>query len=166
MTSPICFPVRQELACISRFAFRCVCARDAFVTLQPPLAIRTFGQPIGDADLRIDLTGGHGDARLIAGGNDLLKTELAVAENSDKGNEHDGPLLTRYPGHFVYAAIVPRLNRVRRSSNIAVTPKVNAAMRSREVTDSFTRGYDRTDNPSQFRALRKHSAHLHEQPFK
>ena len=63
-----------------------VCAGDAFVAFQPPLMIRTLGQPFGNADLRMDLTGRHRDARLITGGDDLLQTELAVAENSDESD--------------------------------------------------------------------------------
>jgi len=72
MTSPICFPVRQQLACISRFTFGRVGARDAFVTLQSPLPVGTLGQPLGNTDLPVDLTGRHGDARLITGGDDFL----------------------------------------------------------------------------------------------
>jgi hypothetical protein len=57
--------------------------------------IRTIGQPLGNADLRVDLTGCHGDARQLAGGDDFLEAELAVAENGDKGNEHRGTCVER-----------------------------------------------------------------------
>ena len=52
------------------------------------MVIRALGEPIGEADLRIDHTGGHGDARLFSIGDDFLQAELAVAEHGDKGNEH------------------------------------------------------------------------------
>lgn len=68
----LCSPVYEELASISDFAFGCVGTSDAFVTLQTPLPVGTFGQPLGDADLRVDLTGSHRDARLITGGDDFL----------------------------------------------------------------------------------------------
>ena len=42
----------------------------------------------GDSDLRVDRARAHGDAGLVAGGDDLFETKLAVAENSDKGDEH------------------------------------------------------------------------------
>ena len=71
-------------------AFGNVIAHHAFITLQPPLMVRTIGEPIGDPNLRIDLAGSHGDARLLTGGNDFLQAELAVAENRDKSNEHGG----------------------------------------------------------------------------
>src|SRR5271169_1770031 len=72
----------------SRLAFGNVFAHDAFVTLQLPLMIRTIGEPIGNPDLPVYLTGGHGDARLLTGGNDFLQAELTVAENSDKSDKH------------------------------------------------------------------------------
>jgi hypothetical protein len=44
------------------------------------------------------LAGSHGDARLLTVGNDFLKAQLAVAENSDKSNKHGGPFLKEeYP---------------------------------------------------------------------
>src|SRR5258708_5449305 len=73
-----------------RFVFGNVFAHDAFVTLQFPLVIRTVGEPIGNTDLPVDLTGGHGDARLLTGGNNFLHAELGIAENGDKSNKHDG----------------------------------------------------------------------------
>jgi hypothetical protein len=77
-------------ACLrgSGFALGNVFAHDAFVPLQLPLVIRAVGEPFGNADLRIDLTGRHGDARLVTGGDDLLKAQRTVAENGDKSNEH------------------------------------------------------------------------------
>jgi hypothetical protein len=51
-----------------------VLAHHAFVTLQRPLVVRAFGEPVGDADLAVYLTARHGDARLLAGGDDLLHT--------------------------------------------------------------------------------------------
>jgi hypothetical protein len=57
--------------------------------------IRTVGEPLGNSNLRIYLTGSHGDARLLTGGNDFLRTQLAVAENSDKSNKHGDPSLMK-----------------------------------------------------------------------
>src|SRR5712692_7155663 len=87
------YPIRSDRSIsqawrASRLAFGNVFAHDAFVSLQLPLMIRPLGEPVGDADLRIDRTGSHGDARLITGGNDLFQTELAIAENGDESNEH------------------------------------------------------------------------------
>ena len=72
----------------SGFVLRRVLPEHAFVALQAPFAVRALGEPVGDADLRVDRTRGHGDAGLVAGGDDLFETKLAVAENSDKGDEH------------------------------------------------------------------------------
>jgi hypothetical protein len=71
-----------------RFVLGCIFSKHAFVTLQVPFAIRPLGEPVGNSDLRVDRAGGHGDAGLVAGGDDLFETKLAVAENSDKGDEH------------------------------------------------------------------------------
>jgi hypothetical protein len=73
---------------VSGFVLRRVLPEHAFVALQAPFAIRALGEPVGDADLRVDRAGAHGDAGLVAGGDDLFETKLAVAENSDKGDEH------------------------------------------------------------------------------
>src|SRR5215213_3651079 len=72
----------------SGFVLRRVLAEHAFVALQAPFAVRALGEPVGDSDLRVDRAGAHGDAGLVAGGDDLFETKLAVAENSDKGDEH------------------------------------------------------------------------------
>src|SRR5947207_1178493 len=80
--------LRENYANNSRFAFGNVFAHDALVPLQLPLVVRTMGEPLGNADLRVDHAGRHGDAGLITGGNDFLQAQLAVAENSDKSNEH------------------------------------------------------------------------------
>ena len=50
--------------------------------------IRTFGEPLGNANLRVYLTGRHGDAGLLTGGNDFFHAQLTVAENGDKSDEH------------------------------------------------------------------------------
>jgi len=71
-----------------RFALRNIFAHHAFISLQLPLVIGAVGEPFGNADLRIDLTGRHGDARLLTGGNDFLQAKLAVTENSDESNKH------------------------------------------------------------------------------
>ena len=71
-----------------RFVFRRVLPEHAFVARQSPFAIRALGEPVGDSNLRVDCTRAHGDAGLLAGGDDLFETKLAVAENSDKGDEH------------------------------------------------------------------------------
>jgi hypothetical protein len=59
--------------------------------------IRTIREPVGDSNLPVCLTGRHGDARLITGGNDFLKAELAVAENSDESDEHGDLRGEEYP---------------------------------------------------------------------
>jgi hypothetical protein len=74
--------------CASCVAVGDICAGDAFVTFQLPLTVGTIGQPLGNADLRVDLTGSHRDAGLLTGRDDLLHAQLAVAENSDEGNKH------------------------------------------------------------------------------
>ena len=79
----------------SGFVLRRVLAQHAFVALQSPFAIRPLGEPVGDSDLRVDRAGAHGDAGLVAGGDDLFETELAVAENGDESDEHGGPSLIR-----------------------------------------------------------------------
>ena len=82
-------PRQHAVACsASRFVFGRVFPEHAFVALQAPFAIRALGEPVGDANLRVDRAGAHGDAGLVAGGDDLFETKLAVAENSDKGDEH------------------------------------------------------------------------------
>lgn len=62
----------RGLARTSCFAFGNVFAHDALVTFQPPLMIGTISEPLGNTDLRVDLTGSHGDARLLTVGNDFL----------------------------------------------------------------------------------------------
>jgi hypothetical protein len=48
-----------------------------------------MGDPLGNAGLRVYLTGSHRDARLIAIGNDFLQAQLAaVAEDGNKSNKH------------------------------------------------------------------------------
>jgi len=68
--------------------FRKIFAGDALVALQFPCAVRSFSQPISKADLRMELTRSHRDARLFAGGHDLLHAELAVAQKSNEGDKH------------------------------------------------------------------------------
>jgi hypothetical protein len=72
----------------SGFVLRRVFPEHAFVALQSPFAIRPLGEPVGNSNLRVDRAGAHGDAGLVTGGDDFFETELAVAENSDKSNEH------------------------------------------------------------------------------
>ena len=82
-------PRRREAACgFSGFVLRNVFPEHAFVALQSPFAIRPLGEPVGNSNLRVHRTGTERDARLITGGDDLLQAKLAVAENSDKSNEH------------------------------------------------------------------------------
>jgi hypothetical protein len=82
-------PCEREVACgFSRFVFGRVFPEHAFVALQSPIAIRPLGEPVGNPDLRVDRAGAHGDAGLVAGGDDLFETKLAVAENSDESDEH------------------------------------------------------------------------------
>jgi len=50
--------------------------------------VRAISEPLGYAELRVYLTGRHGNARLLTGGNDFLQTQLAVAENGDESNKH------------------------------------------------------------------------------
>src|SRR6476469_8933011 len=71
-----------------RFVLGRVFSEHAFVALQAPFAIRPLGEPVGNADLRVDRAGAHGDAGLVAGGDDLFETKLAVAENGDESDEH------------------------------------------------------------------------------
>jgi hypothetical protein len=65
-----------------------VIAENALVALQFPFAIRPFGEPVGNSNLRVHRTRTERDARLITGGDDFLQAKLAVAENGDKSNEH------------------------------------------------------------------------------
>jgi hypothetical protein len=82
-------PRRREVTCgASGFVLRNVFTEHAFVALQSPFAIRPLGEPIGNSDLRVYRAGGHGDAGLVTGGDDLFETELAVAENGDESDEH------------------------------------------------------------------------------
>jgi hypothetical protein len=76
------------LARTSCFAFGNVFAHDALVTFQAPLVVGAIGEPLGNTNLRVYLTGSHGDARLLTGGNDFLQAKLAVAENRDESNKH------------------------------------------------------------------------------
>ena len=71
-----------------RFVLGRIFSEHAFVALQVPFAIRPLGEPVGNADLRVDRAGAHGDAGLVAGGDDLFETKLAVAENRDESDEH------------------------------------------------------------------------------
>jgi hypothetical protein len=84
----VALQITIRFAFASHLVFRNVVAEDALVALQFPFAIRPLGEPIGNSDLRVHRTGSERDAGLIAGGDDLLKAKLAVAENSDKSNEH------------------------------------------------------------------------------
>ena len=81
-------PRQREIAFGSGFVLRNVLSEHAFVALQPPFAIRPLGEPVGNSDLRVYRAGGHGDAGLVTGGDDLFETELAVAENGDESDEH------------------------------------------------------------------------------
>jgi len=81
-------PRQREIVCGSSFVLRNVLPEHAFVALQMPFAIRPLGEPVGNPDLRVDRAGAHGDAGLIAGGDDLFETKLAVAENGDESDEH------------------------------------------------------------------------------
>ena len=82
-------PRQRDVACsFSGFVLRNVLPEHAFVALQMPFAIRPLGEPVGDSNLRVDRTRAHGDAGLVTGGDDFFETKLAVAENSDKGDEH------------------------------------------------------------------------------
>jgi hypothetical protein len=98
-------------AATSRLVLGNIFAEDAFVALQLPLVIRAVGEPFGEACLRVDGTGRHGDARLLTGGYDFLLAKLAVAENSDKGNEHgDLSLLRNHPVKSLHAGFMPYLS--------------------------------------------------------
>ena len=82
-------PRQRKAACgFSGFVLRNVLPEHAFVALQMPFAIRPLGEPVGNADLRVDRAGAHGDAGLVAGGDDLFETKLAVAEDGDESDEH------------------------------------------------------------------------------
>jgi hypothetical protein len=82
-------PRQRQVACgVSGFVLRRVLPEHAFVALQSPVAIRPLGEPVGNSDLRVDRAGAHGDAGLVTGGDDFFETELAVAENGDKSDEH------------------------------------------------------------------------------
>src|SRR5271169_1837472 len=81
-------PLLKGWRATSCFAFGDVFAENALVSFQPPVSVRAVGEPLSNANLPVDLAGSHGDARLLAIGNDLFQTELSVAENSDKGNKH------------------------------------------------------------------------------
>ena len=50
--------------------------------------VRAISEPLGDTELGVYLTGRHGNARLLTGGNDFFQTQLAIAENGDKSNKH------------------------------------------------------------------------------
>ena len=60
-------------ALFSCVAFGNVFAQDALVPLQRPLVIRPVGEPVGNTDLPVDLTGSHGDSRLLTIGDDFLE---------------------------------------------------------------------------------------------
>ena len=80
---------QREVACgPSGFVLRNVFSKHTLVALQSPFAIRPLGEPVGDSNLRVDRAGAHGDAGLVAGGDDLFETKLAVAENGDESDEH------------------------------------------------------------------------------
>jgi hypothetical protein len=82
-------PRQREIASSAlRFVLGRILPEHAFVALQVPIAIRPLGEPVGNSDLRIDRAGAHGDAGLVAGGDDLFETKLAVAENGDESDEH------------------------------------------------------------------------------
>jgi hypothetical protein len=81
-------PRQREVVCASGFVLGRVFPEHAFVSLQSPFAIRPLGEPVGNSDLRVDRAGAHGDAGLVAGGDDLFETKLAVAENGDESDEH------------------------------------------------------------------------------
>ena len=81
-------PRQREIAFGSGFVLRNVLPEYALVALQSPFAIRPLGEPVGDSNLRVDRAGAHGDAGLLTGGDDFFETKLAVAENSDKSDEH------------------------------------------------------------------------------
>src|SRR5262249_7635525 len=87
---------------LSGFVLGDVLAQHALVTLQCPRLVRPLREPIGNTDLTIDLTGSHGDARLLARGDDFLHTKLAVAENGDKSDKHCDLRRMRIPGRVQF----------------------------------------------------------------
>ena len=56
----------------------------------PGMDYGPLASPSANTNLHVYLTGSHGNARLLTGGNDFLQALLAVAENSDKSNKHGG----------------------------------------------------------------------------
>ena len=82
-------PRQREAVCgCSGFVLRNVFPEHTLVALQSPFAIWPLGEPVGNSDLCVDRAGAHGDAGLIAGGDDFFETKLAVAENGDESDEH------------------------------------------------------------------------------
>jgi hypothetical protein len=71
--------------------------------------IRAVGEPLGNADLAIDLTGRDGDTRLVTVGDDFLQTQLAVAENGDERNKHGDPSWCKTRSGTRHADFVPAL---------------------------------------------------------
>jgi hypothetical protein len=96
----------------SDIVFWNVCARDTPITFQLPRAIRAVGKPIGYSSLRTCLARSHRDSGLLAVGHDLLKTQLTVAENSHKRNEHDHLGLPKTAGRTV-DCLLPDLRQQR-----------------------------------------------------
>src|SRR6185437_3604277 len=95
-------------AVTSCLPFGDVFAEDTFIALQLPLVIGTVRKPFGEACLRIDRAGCHGDARLLTGGNNFLLTKLGVAENGDESDEHgDISLRRNHPVRLVNAGFMP-----------------------------------------------------------
>ena len=80
--------LRAAAHSVLRFVPGRIFSEHAFVALQVPFAIRPLGEPVGNSNLRVDHASAHGDAGLVAGGDDLFETKLAVAENGDERNEH------------------------------------------------------------------------------
>src|ERR1700751_4862187 len=75
----------------SDIVFGTVCPCDTPIAFQLPGVIRAVGQPVGYSSLRARLARRHRDSGLVAVGHDLLKAQLAVAENGYKCNEHVRP---------------------------------------------------------------------------
>src|SRR5262249_48493939 len=137
LSSAIDGRARLALTAGLRLAFRRVFADDAFVALQLPALVGAMREPVGDADLAVYRTGAHGDAGLVAGGDDFLETKLlAVAENGDERNEHadlskTGPATQPLQGSCHEGAAIPEITGDAAIRDVQDPTEKNAYGRSR-----------------------------------
>src|SRR5713226_3667204 len=82
--------------------------------------IRTIGEPLGNANLRVYLTGSHSDARLLAGCNKaaILGAVHGYSLLGRSRRQAGRPSFLRYIGTSMVSALIFRLSQAERMAPI------------------------------------------------